>query len=198
MRSTLTLPVLATAALATAIAGVVAVPHLQPAVAPLITSQSAVDPTPLVLLDEQSDIRDRKAHARESARDAAEKAAEKAAQQAAAAREKERASRARRAAENADPRSIARALLAARGQAGQFGCLDRLWTKESSWQVRATNPSSGAYGIPQSLPASKMATAGSDWRTNPRTQIRWGLSYIGERYGSPCAAWAHSQSHNWY
>ena len=197
MRSTLTLPVLAAAALATAIAGVVAVPHLQPAVAPLITSQSAVDPTPLVLHDEQGDIRHRKAHARKSAV-AAQEAAEQAAQRAAAARESDRASRARRVVENADPRSIARALLAARGQAGQFGCLDRLWTKESSWQVRATNPSSGAYGIPQSLPASKMATAGSDWRTNPRTQIRWGLGYIGERYGSPCAAWAHSQSHNWY
>ena len=84
------------------------------------------------------------------------------------------------------------------GQAGRFGCLDRLWNKESEWRVSATNPSSGAYGIPQSLPASEMAAAGSDWRTNARTQIRWGLGCINDRYGSPCAAWAHSQSHNWY
>ena len=62
----------------------------------------------------------------------------------------------------------------------------------------ATNPSSGAYGIPQSLPASKMASAGADWQTNPATQIAWGLGYIQGRYGSPCGAWAHSQAHNWY
>ena len=78
-----------------------------------------------------------------------------------------------------DPRSIAQSMLASYGWGqGQFGCLNNLWTKESSWQVGATNPSSGAYGIPQSLPAGKMASAGADWRTNPATQIRWGLSYI--------------------
>ncbi|TAL11978.1 MAG: hypothetical protein EPN99_17185, partial [Frankiales bacterium] len=87
---------------------------------------------------------------------------------------------------------------AERGQADQFGCLDRLWQKESGWRVRATNPSSGAYGIPQALPAGKMASAGSDWRTSARTQIRWGLGYIDDRYGSPCGAWAHSRAHNWY
>lgn len=82
--------------------------------------------------------------------------------------------------------------------ASQFGCLDRLWTKESGWNHRAMNPSSGAYGIPQSLPASKMASAGSDYLTNPITQVKWGLGYISSRYGSPCNAWAHSQSVGWY
>lgn len=98
-----------------------------------------------------------------------------------------------------DPRSIAQSMLASYGWGqGQFGCLNNLWTKESSWQVGATNPSSGAYGIPQSLPAGKMASAGADWRTNPATQIRWGLSYIQAAYGSPCGAWAHSVATNWY
>lgn len=110
-----------------------------------------------------------------------------------------RASRSRRAAILAgDPRDIARAMLADRGQSGEFGCLDNLWTRESGWQVHDTNGSSGAYGIPQSLPADKMASAGDDYRDNPATQIRWGLGYIADRYGSPCAAWSHSQSYNWY
>lgn len=79
----------------------------------------------------------------------------------------------------------------------QFACLDSLWTKESNWNPTAANPS-GAYGIPQALPGSKMSTAGSDWATNPTTQIAWGLSYISGVYGTPCAAWGHSQSYNWY
>jgi hypothetical protein len=111
---------------------------------------------------------------------------------------RERAARARTVTPTGDPRSTARQLLAARGWSGQFGCLDALWQRESNWNHRATNPSSGAYGIPQALPAGKMASAGADWRTNPATQIRWGLGYIAERYGSPCAAWGHSQSHGWY
>ena len=133
---------------------------------------------------------------------AARQAAEVAAARAARARQVAadlRASRSRRAALLASsPQDIARALLADRGESGQFDCLDQLWTRESEWQVQNTNPSSGAYGIPQSLPASKMAAAGDDWRTNPETQIRWGLGYIDGRYGSPCAAWSHSQSYNWY
>ena len=80
----------------------------------------------------------------------------------------------------------------------QFRCLDLLWTRESSWRADAYNASSGAYGIPQSLPGSKMASAGADWRTNAATQIDWGLGYIDARYGSPCAAWAHSEAVNWY
>lgn len=80
----------------------------------------------------------------------------------------------------------------------QFSCLVKLWERESNWRWNAENKSSGAYGIPQSLPASKMASAGPDWRTNPETQIRWGLGYISGRYGKPCAALAHSDEHNWY
>ncbi|MFL1380444.1 lytic transglycosylase domain-containing protein [Nocardiopsis sp. frass1] len=77
-------------------------------------------------------------------------------------------------------------------------CLKPLWQKESGWNHLAQNPSSGAYGIPQSLPGSKMATHGSDWQTNPATQIAWGIDYIKGRYGTPCGAWAHSQSVGWY
>jgi hypothetical protein len=80
----------------------------------------------------------------------------------------------------------------------QFACLVALWNKESGWRVNAYNRSSGAYGIPQSLPGNKMASAGPDWETNPATQITWGLNYIGGRYGSPCGAWGHSQSTGWY
>ncbi|WP_289019268.1 hypothetical protein [uncultured Ornithinimicrobium sp.] len=98
-----------------------------------------------------------------------------------------------------DARSIARSMLSGYGWGeDQFGCLDSLWMKESGWNHTAMNPSSGAYGIPQSLPGSKMASAGADWQTNPATQIAWGLGYISERYGSPCNAWAHSQAVNWY
>ncbi|MEO3791506.1 lytic transglycosylase domain-containing protein [Nonomuraea sp. B10E15] len=80
----------------------------------------------------------------------------------------------------------------------QFRCLDNLWTRESNWNHRARNRSSGAYGIPQALPAGKMRGAGHDWRSNPETQIRWGLAYIKGRYGRPCGAWGHFRSHNWY
>ena len=103
------------------------------------------------------------------------------------------------AAAVADPRSVARALAGDRGWGGeQFGCLDRLWTKESGWKHTADNPTSSAYGIPQALPGSKMSSEGEDWATNPVTQIRWGLGYIDDVYGTPCAAWAHSQRVNWY
>ena len=98
-----------------------------------------------------------------------------------------------------DPRAIGQRMVAERGwSSGQFDCLNALWTKESNWNPYAQNPSSGAYGIPQSLPGSKMGTVADDWRTNPVTQITWGLNYISARYGTPCAAWSHSVSHNWY
>ena len=110
-----------------------------------------------------------------------------------------RASRERRMApvSSGSARAIAQSMLAQRGWSDQWSCLDRLWQKESGWRVTASNPS-GAYGIPQALPGSKMASAGDDWRTNAATQIRWGLGYIGDRYGGPCAAWSHSQSTGWY
>lgn len=82
--------------------------------------------------------------------------------------------------------------------ADQLTCLISLWQKESNWNSTAENPSSGAYGIPQSLPGTKMASAGADWRTNPATQIKWGLSYIAERYQTPCGAWGHSVAVGWY
>jgi hypothetical protein len=100
-----------------------------------------------------------------------------------------------------DPRGAARAMLPEFGfGAGQWGCLDQLWMGESDWRYTAENPSSGAYGIPQSLPASKMGTVASDWRTNPVTQIRWGLQYIKDAYGTPCSAWDawQSRSPHWY
>ncbi|MEQ6902488.1 lytic transglycosylase domain-containing protein [Nocardioides sp. YIM 152588] len=104
-----------------------------------------------------------------------------------------------RSLSDSDPRDIARALLAEFGfSSSQFGCLDSLWTRESNWNPYADNPSSSAYGIPQALPGSKMASAGADWATNPVTQIKWGLGYIQDRYGSPCSAWGHSQATGWY
>ena len=81
---------------------------------------------------------------------------------------------------------------------GQWKFLDALWQRESGWNQLADNPTSSAYGIPQSLPGSKMAVVGDDWRTNPETQIRWGLAYIAARYGTPERAWAHSERFNWY
>lgn len=80
----------------------------------------------------------------------------------------------------------------------QLNCLLWLWNRESGWRTNAYNPNGGAYGIPQSLPGSKMALAGADWRTNYRTQINWGLAYISAAYGTPCGAWAHSEQYNWY
>ncbi len=103
---------------------------------------------------------------------------------------------------NPDPGSaqaIAYELVTARGHSEtEYRCLHALWMRESGWNHFAQNRSSGAYGIPQALPAEKMATAGPDWATNPETQIRWGLGYIDARYGSPCAAWEHSEEKNWY
>jgi hypothetical protein len=79
----------------------------------------------------------------------------------------------------------------------QFGCLNNIWTRESGWRYNAEN-ASGAYGIPQALPGSKMASAGSDWQTNPATQIKWGLGYIKSIYGTPCNAWAFWEGHSYY
>ncbi|TFD32978.1 transglycosylase SLT domain-containing protein, partial [Cryobacterium cryoconiti] len=96
--------------------------------------------------------------------------------------------------------AIARDMMAAKygWGADQLGCLVSLWNKESGWNVNAYNPSSGATGIPQALPGSKMASAGADWATNPATQISWGLGYIADRYGNPCGAWNKSVASGWY
>jgi hypothetical protein len=98
-----------------------------------------------------------------------------------------------------DPQDIARSMLSKYGwSADQFSCLDEIYMRESRWNPSAANPYSGAYGIPQALPGDKMAAYGADWQTNPATQLAWGLSYIRDRYGSPCGAWGFWQSHNWY
>ncbi len=80
----------------------------------------------------------------------------------------------------------------------EYKCLNRLWTKESNWNYKSRNKKSGAHGIPQALPASKMNVVSTDWRTNPVTQIRWGLRYISIRYETPCKAWAKHKRSNWY
>jgi len=80
----------------------------------------------------------------------------------------------------------------------EYKCLNQLWTKESNWNYKARNKNSGAHGIPQALPATKMNVVSTDWRTNPVTQIRWGLRYISIRYETPCKAWAKHKRSNWY
>ncbi|MER7787425.1 transglycosylase SLT domain-containing protein [Streptomyces sp. NPDC097640] len=82
--------------------------------------------------------------------------------------------------------------------ADQFQCFSNIVNHESTWNYRAENPSSGAYGLVQALPGTKMASAGADWRTNPATQIKWGLGYMNDRYGSPCGAWSFWQANNYY
>jgi hypothetical protein len=148
---------------------------------------------------------------RQAAKKAAERAARKAAAAAAArAAARAAASQARATAQPSQaasaaaaapgsPRQIAQAMLGSFGwPASEFSCLDPLWAHESGWSVSAYNAGSGAFGIPQALPGSRMASAGPDWQTNPATQIKWGLEYIKGTYGSPCAAWAHSQATGWY
>ncbi len=80
----------------------------------------------------------------------------------------------------------------------EYKCLNQLWTQESNWNYKSRNKKSGAHGIPQALPASKMNVVSTDWRTNPVTQIRWGLRYISIRYETPCKAWAKHKRSNWY
>ena len=99
-----------------------------------------------------------------------------------------------------DPREIARQIMANKYSWGedQFSCYDSIIMRESRWIVSADNPRSSAYGIPQALPGKKMASFGADWRTNPATQIRWGLDYVHDRYGTPCRAWSFKRGHGWY
>jgi len=95
---------------------------------------------------------------------------------------------------------VAKALIAEKYQWNeeQYSCLNKLWTKESHWNYKARNKVSGAHGIAQALPATKMEVVGTDWRTNPVTQISWGLKYINERYDSPCKAWSKFKRSRWY
>ena len=145
------------------------------------------------------DAADARKAAAEKAAAARKAAAEKAAERAAAARKAAAAKQAAVIKPSGSPEQIAKQLLSKYGWSqGQFSCLQPLWFHESGWNVYAENPSSGAYGIPQALPGSQMASAGADWRTNAATQIKWGLNYIHDRYGSPCGAWSHEQADNWY
>jgi len=145
------------------------------------------------------------ANARKAAatKKAAAVAAQRKATAAAAARKAAAARSARSSVRSIAPftgsnRTLGRQMAAARGWTGdQWVCLNNLWTKESGWRHKAAS-TSGAYGIPQALPGSKMASAGSDWKTNPATQIEWGLNYIDNRYGTPCSAWRHFQAKRWY
>lgn len=138
------------------------------------------------------------AQEKKAAEDAARVAAEQAAAEQAAA---EQAAATLAAGNTVDgAKATARALMSSQyGWGGdQFSCLESLWTKESGWNYQAYNASGGATGIPQALPGSKMASAGSDWQTNAATQVAWGLDYISRAYGAPCSAWSHSQAMNWY
>ncbi|MEU0151455.1 lytic transglycosylase domain-containing protein [Micromonospora fulviviridis] len=150
-----------------------------------------------------------KLRAAAAAKEAAERAKE--AEAAAASRKKEREAAEKAAAKPYDGpipssceefsgnRKIGCAIMLDEGFGiDQFPCLDKLWTKESGWNHKAYNEGSGAYGIPQALPGSKMGSVADDWKTNPATQIKWGLGYIEGRYDDPCGAWAHSQSTGWY
>jgi hypothetical protein len=139
----------------------------------------------------------KKAAAARIAEAAAQAAAPASAQPVAAAQPTPTAAPAAPAA-SGSPQQIAEAMLGSFGwSSSQFSCLDPLWTQESGWDVTAENPD-GAYGIPQALPGSKMASAGPDWQTDAATQIKWGLEYIQATYGSPCGAWAHEQATGWY
>ncbi|MGC4757446.1 lytic transglycosylase domain-containing protein [Micromonospora trifolii] len=149
-----------------------------------------------------------KLRAKEAAKEAAERA--RRAEAAAASRKRERAAANAPAkpydgpipascAEYSGNRKVGCALMIDKGFGiAEFPCLEKLWTKESGWNHKASNSSSGAYGIPQSLPGSKMASVASDWRTNPATQIIWGLGYIKGRYKSPCGAWTYFQNNGHY
>ncbi|MDG4793312.1 lytic transglycosylase domain-containing protein [Micromonospora sp. WMMD1082] len=152
-----------------------------------------------------TEVRKRARVAADKARKAEEAARKKAAEEKAA---KEAAARAAKPYDGPIPesceeysgnRKVGCALMIDAGfDIDQFPCLDRLWNKESGWNHKARNRSSGAYGIPQAYPGNKMATVADDWETNPVTQIKWGLGYIKGRYSTPCGAWTHSQDRGFY
>lgn len=147
------------------------------------------------ILAAQRAVAERAASRRAAARRAA---ARRAAHRAAARRAAARTS-ATSARPSGSPQQIAASMLGSFGwSSSQFSCLDSLWGHESGWNPYAMNPTTGAYGIPQAMPGSKMATAGPDWQSNAATQIRWGLGYIQADYGSPCAAWSHEEATGWY
>jgi murein DD-endopeptidase MepM/ murein hydrolase activator NlpD len=138
----------------------------------------------------------------EAKKEAAEERAEKARAEAAAAEARANRSAVRDASSFSAQSSYTIAQVQAMARqmvpADQFQCFSNIVDHESSWNYRAQNPSSGAYGLVQALPGSKMSTAGADWQTNPATQIKWGLNYMEDRYGGPCGAWSFWQANRWY
>ncbi|UUA06272.1 MULTISPECIES: transglycosylase SLT domain-containing protein [Streptomyces] len=147
--------------------------------------------------------------ARKAAADTAiakKEAAEKAAKAAKEAKEREEADKAASRSKDISDIPVSSSYTIAQIQAmarqivpsGQFQCFSNIVDHESDWNYKAVNPSSGAYGMFQALPGTKMSSAGADWRTNPATQIKWGLGYMNDRYGSPCDAWSFWQANNWY
>ena len=151
-----------------------------------------------------SDNIGQQASAQQASADAAAKAAadQRAADAAAANRSKSRSAMAAvddsAPAVSVSPGSVQDMARQIVGNDTQFQCFSQIVKRESGWDYTATNSGSGAYGLVQALPGSKMASAGADWRTNPATQIKWGLSYMNSRYGSPCGAWSFWQAHSWY
>ena len=165
---------------------------------------------------QQSELKKQQAAAQkraEQAKQRAERARQRAAQKRAAAAAKIKAEAKARAKAKAaagtkakgyssgdSPKTVARKLMQNKygWGASQFSCYNNIIMRESVWKVHADNPTSSAYGIPQALPGRKMASAGPDWRNNPATQIKWGLGYVKDRYGTPCKAWSFKRSHGWY
>ncbi|CAL9546151.1 MULTISPECIES: aggregation-promoting factor C-terminal-like domain-containing protein [Streptomyces] len=136
-----------------------------------------------------------KAEKEAAAKDAAEKAKERDKIKSASSRSEERPDFTQKSSyTTAEVQSMAKQIVGA----DQYQCFSEIVSRESGWNYRATNASSGAYGLVQALPGSKMASAGADWRTNPATQIKWGLNYMNSRYDSPCGAWQFWQANHWY
>jgi hypothetical protein len=202
-----------TSAIAVPAPAVIAAPELASAADQLAAERAAAkaranrDATRVKLIAAKQAAKRAKSLGKQTKAIAAQQAKIKAALAAAARKAaEEKAARARALANRGyqpgvtDPREIARQILKNKFGYGsnQFECFDNIIMRESKWKVDATNPSSGAYGIPQALPGSKMASEGSDWRTNPATQIIWGVKYMEGRYGSPCAAWSFKAANGWY
>ncbi len=144
---------------------------------------------------QQKVLKQKKAEAARHKRIAAEKA-----RKARIAAEKARISKLGYQPGITNPRSIARQILKNKYgyPSSEYACFNNIIMRESMWDIDATNASSGAYGIPQALPGSKMASVAADWRTNPATQIVWAIGYMNDRYGSPCGAWGFKSAHGWY
>jgi hypothetical protein len=202
-----------TSAIAVAAPAVIAAPELASAADQLAAERAAAkaranrDAARVKLIAAKQAAKRAKSLGKQTKAIAAQQAKIKAALAAAARKAaEEKAARARALANRGyqpgvtDPREIARQILKNKFGYGsnQFECFNNIIMRESKWKVDATNPSSGAYGIPQALPGSKMASEGSDWRTNPATQIIWGVKYMEGRYGSPCAAWSFKAANGWY